>query len=225
MRVTDVLRDPGSEGPPGGCLKVAVGAAALVVISPFALVVRRWRAWRRGGELRSTLATRPFANSGGGARRWIDLTLDVPAPAEPGFRRRLTEAIVRVAEELRRPDDVYHLVYRRPGDAEPVLLPVGPQLQELGERFSLVLAQGSLAGRTVVWLTLGRGRALAEVVNPASCDPEGEGEPEALLATAEARWSMAGEWARIGPSLVVRLILVVPADAEERVKAPLRSLT
>ena len=151
--------------------------------------------------------------------------LDVPAPAEPGFRRRLTDTIVRVAEVLRRPDDVYNIIYRHPADPEPVVLPVGPLLQELGERFSLVLSQGALSGRTVVWLTLGRDRALAEVLDPVACDPEAEGEPEALLATADARWSMATEWARVGPALVVRLILVVPSDAENRVKALLRSLT
>ena len=197
---------------------------ALIVISPFALVIQSWRAWRRGGEVRSTLETRPFVRTADGAHRRIDIMLDVPAPAEPGFRRRLTDTIVRVAETLRRPDDVYNVVYRHPADPEPVVLPVGPQLQELGERFSLVLSQGALSGRTVVWLTLARDHALSEVLDPSASDPEAEGEPEALLATADARWSMATEWARIGPSLVIRLILVVPADAESRVKTLLGSL-
>jgi len=209
---------------PRGCLAVGAGVAALIVISPFALVIRSWRAWRRGNEVRSTLESRPFASTAAGARRRIDLMLDVPAPAEPGFRRRLTDTIVRVAEALHRPDDVYNVLYRLPSDPEPVVLAVGPQLQELGERFSLVLSQGALSGRTVVWLTLGRDRALSEVVDPIACDPEVEGEPEALLATADARWSMATEWARIGPSLVIRLIVVVPADAESRVKTLLHSL-
>jgi len=68
-------------------------------------------------------------------------------------------------------------------------------------------------------LTLGRDHALSEVLDPVACDPEAEGEPEALLASPAARWSMATEWARVGPSLVIRLILVVPTDAENRVKA------
>jgi hypothetical protein len=102
---------------------------------------------------------------------------------------------------------------------------VGPQLQELGERFSLVLSQGALSGRTVVWLTLGRDHALSEVLDPVACGPEAEGEPEALLASPAARWSMATEWARVGPSLVIRLILVVPTDAENRVKALLEDIT
>jgi len=208
---------------PRGCLAVGAGVLALIVISPFALVIRSWRAWRRGGEVRSTLESRRFASAGDRCR--IDLTLDVPVPAEPGFRCRLTDTIVRIAETLRRPDDVYNVLYRLPSDPEPVVLPVGPLLQELGERFSLVLSQGTLAGRTVVWLTLGCGRALSEVVDPAACNPEADGEPEALLAVPAARWSMATEWARVGPSLVIRLILVVPSDAENRVKALLGSLT
>ncbi len=202
---------------PRGCLAAGAGILALIAISPFALVIRSWRAWRRGGEVRSTLETQPFVNTAGERCR-INLALDVPASAEPGFRRRLTDAVVRVAEALRRPDDVYNIIYRHPADPEPVVLAVGPQLQELGERFSLVLSQGALSGRTVVWLTLGRDRALSEVLDPVACDPEVEGEPEALLATADARWSMATEWARIGPSLIVRLILVVPAGRADDVR-------
>ena len=222
--MTDLDRGPVRSSGPRGCLAASAGFLALIVISPFALVIRSWRAWRRGGEVRTTLETRPFVRTADGTHRRIDITLDVPAPAEPGFRRRLTDTIVRIAETLRRPDDVYNVVYRHPTDPEPVVLPVGPLLQELGERFSLVLSQGALSGRTVVWLTLARDHALSEVLDPSASDPEAEGEPEALLATADARWSMATEWARIGPSLVIRLILVVPADAESRVKTLLGSL-
>ena len=223
--LSDLSRESWRSSGPRGCLAMGAGALALIVISPFALVIRRWRAWCRGGEVRSTLETRPFASTAAGTRRRIDLMLDVPAPAEPGFRRRLTDTVVRVAEALRRPDDVYNVLYRLPSDPEPVVLPVGPQLQELGERFSLVLSQGALSGRTVVWLTLARDCALSEVVDAAGCDPEAEGEPDALLAVPAARWSMATEWARVGPSLVLRLILVVPADREDRVKALLRVTT
>ncbi len=221
--MTDLSHEPRRSSGSRGCLAASAGALALIVISPFALVIRSWRAWRRGGEVRSALETRPFASTAG-ARCRIDLALDVPAPAEPGFRRRLTDTVVRIAETLRRPDDVYNVVYRHPADPEPVVLPVGPQLQELGERFSLVLSQGALSGRTVVWLTLGRDRTLSEVVDPTASDPEAEGEPDALLAAPDARWSMATEWARVGVSLMIRLILVVPTDAENRVKALLGSL-
>ncbi len=222
--MADLSHEPWRSSGPRGCLAAGAGTVALIVISPFALVIRSWRAWRRGDEVRSTLETRPLVSTTG-ARHRIDLTLDVPAAVEPGFRRRLTDAVVRVAEALRRPDDVYNIIYRHPADPEPVALSVGPQLQELGERFSLVLSQGALSGRTVVWLTLGRDHALSEVLDPVACDPEAEGEPEALLASPAARWSMATEWARVGPSLVIRLILVVPTDAEIRVKALLEDIT
>jgi len=166
----------------------------------------------------------PWPATRGVERRRIDAVLDVPLTRERGFRRRTTDAVIRVAEDLRRPDDVYTMIYRLPADEEAVTLPVGPQLQELGERFYLALNQGPVAGRTVVWLTLGRGTALAEVVNPAICDPEGDGEPEELLGTTVARWAMASEWARVGPSLIIRLILVVPASAETAVGDRLRAL-
>ena len=165
-----------------------------------------------------------MARASESGRRRLDLTFDVPLASQPGFRKSLTEAVIRVAEALRSPDDVYHVVYRLPWDEEPVALPVGPQLQELGERFSLVLSQASLEGRTVVWLTLAGHRSLAEVLAPVSYDPEGEGEPEGLMTHTELRWSMATEWAGLGPSLVFRLVLVVPSTAVEKAKTLLSSV-
>ena len=70
---------------------------------------------------------------------------------------------------------LYTIIYRHPADPEPVVLAVGPQLQELGERFSLVLSQGALSGRTVVWLTLARDCALSEVLDPISQRARGRG--------------------------------------------------
>ena len=211
--------------PSWGCLATGAGAAALAALAPFVLAVRSWKKWRRGPEIRATIEIEPLTTSAGADLRSIDLSLNVPQPAEPGFRRRLTDAVVRVAEVLRAPDDVYHLVYRLPWDEEPVLIPVGPQLQELGERFALVQSQGAMAGRTAVWLTLGRDCAPAEVVDPVAYNPEADGEPEGLLTHPDLRWSMATEWAQVGPSLVFRLVLVFPATAENRVKTLLGSLT
>ncbi len=213
------LQQPG----PRGCLATAAALAVLTVVSPFALVVHRWRCWRRGNDIRVAVATTTWPANGGEERRRIDATVDVPLSRERGLRRRVTDAVIRVAEVLRQPDDIYTMVYRLPWDEEAVALPVGPQLQELGERFYLALNQGPVGGRTVVWLTLGRGTALASVVDPLTCDPEGMGEPEGLLATAEARWAMASEWARVGPSLIIRLILVVPAIGRARRRRSPRS--
>jgi len=209
---------------PRGCLATGAGAAVLAVLAPFVVAAQGWRKWRRGSEVRSSIVIEPFTSSASADLRRIDLGFDVPLPAEPGFRRRLTDAIVRVAETLWTPDDVYHLVYRLPWDEEPVAIPVGPKLQELGERLALVQSQGAMAGRTAVWLTLGRDRALAEVVDPVAYDPEGDGEPAGLLMHPAPRWSMATEWVRVGPSLIFRLILVVPTHRADHVQTVLEAL-
>ena len=216
MPTTD-HRPPGRTAAPQGCLATGMGAILLALLAPFVLISRSWRRWRRGPKIRSTLEIGPVDGPGVGFRSRIDLTLDVPPPAEPGFTRRLTDTVVRVAESLRGTDDVYHLIYRLPWDDEPVALPVGPLLQELGERFSLVQSQGVLDGRTAVWLALARDRALAEIIDPTAYDPEAPGEPDALLTDRRVRWSMASEWARVGPSLVVRLVVIVPTEAASRV--------
>lgn len=214
-----------SSARPRGCLATGTGAVVLALLAPFVVVFRGWRKWRRGSAVRTKTDVAPLTNSAGADLRRIDLSFDVPQPAESGFRRRLTDSVVRVAETLRETDDVYHLVYRLPWEEEPVAIPVGPMVQELGERFSLVQSQGAMAGRTAVWLTLGRDRALAEVVDPVAYDPEAGGEPEGLLTHPDLRWSMATEWARVGPSLIVRLVLVVPAHQADRVKTLLDSVS
>jgi hypothetical protein len=157
------------------------------------------------------------AGADGAERQRFELAMDVPTPAEPGFQRRLADTVIRVAEALRRGDDVYHLVYRLPWDEESTAIPVGPQIQELGERFSLVQSQGAMIGRTAVWLTLGRDLALAEVIDPVTFDPEIDGEPDAVLNRPEVRWAMATAWVRRGPSLDIRVVFVVPADSASRI--------
>jgi hypothetical protein len=200
-----------------GCLATGIGAAVLALLSPFVVITQAWKRWRRGSEVRKKMVVASLTGAAGSELRRIDLELDVPQAREPGFRRRLTDTVIRVAEALRASDDVYHLVYRLPWDEEPVVLPVGPQVQELGERFSLVQSQGAMAGRTAVWLTLGRKRAPSEVVDPVAYDPEADGEPGGLLIHPALRWSMATEWARVGPSLLVRMIIVFPAPYAHRV--------
>jgi hypothetical protein len=216
--------DPGRSTGRQGCLATGVSAAVLAVLAPFVVAVRGWRKWRRGTEIRSKIDVESLTDSAGADLYKIDLSLDVPQPAEPEFRHGLTDSVVRVAEALRAPDDVYHLIYRLPWDEEPVALPVGPKLQKLGERFALVQSQGAMAGRTAVWLTLARDRALAELVDPVAYDPEEIGEPDALLTQPDLRWSMATEWARFGPSLAFRMILVVPAHYGDRVQTILEAL-
>lgn len=214
------LRQPG----PRGCLASAAAVIVLAVVSPMVLVVRSWRAWRRGRDIRVEI--RPLQPPGGPAvdRQMLDVVCDVPLTVERGFRDRLTDRVVRVAEALRSPGDAYHAVYRLPGADEAVVLPLGPHIQSLGERFRLVLDQSALAGRTAVWLTLGRDLALSGIVDPERCDPESPDERERLLATPEARWAMATSWARVGPALIVRMVLVVPEGARGRVVEVLERL-
>lgn len=211
------LRPP-SEGR-AGCLRSAAGMAGLVALAPLALAVRRYRAWRRGSRLRIETTRGRLRVGDGEPFVWIDLNADVPTSAAvEAFRRRLTEAVVRVAESLRRPDDVYHLLSRDPAADETAVLPIGPQIQELAERLHLVLALRSMAGRTAVWLALARSRRVVDLVDPFSYDPEAEGEPERLLATSGMRWGMVTSVAPRGPSLLFRVVLFVPADGAPAVE-------
>jgi hypothetical protein len=61
-------------------------------------------------------------------------------------------------------------------------------------------------------------------VDPVAYDPEDDGEPRLLLMHPALRWSMATEWARVGPSLIFRLILVAPVHEAERVITLLTSI-
>jgi hypothetical protein len=209
----DLLRPPARPG----CLAATGAALVLATVSPLVLAVRSWRSWRRGHDIRVSIE--PLPPPGGAAfdRQLLDVVCDVPLSVERGFRDRLTDRVVRVAEALRSPDDAYHVVYRPPGADEVVVLPLGPHVQSLGERFRLVLGHGALAGRTVIWLALGCGLPLSRIIDPECCDPESPKERERLVETPEARWSMATSWAVSGPSLVVRMILAVPAPAQDRV--------
>jgi hypothetical protein len=193
--------------------------AGLVALAPLALAVRRYRAWRRGSRLRIERTRGRLRVGDGEPFVWIDLNADVPTSAAvEAFRRRLTEAVVRVAESLRRPDDVYHLLSRDPAADETAVLPIGPQIQELAERLHLVLGRGSMAGRTAVWLALERSRRVVDIVDPFSYDPEADGEPERLVARSGMRWGMATSVVTRGASVLFRVVLYVPADAAPAVE-------
>ena len=203
----------------GGCLRSAAGLVGLVVLAPLALAVRGFRKSRRGSAVRVERTRAPFPAGADGPLARIDTTADVPCAAVAAFRRRLTEAVTRVAETLRRPDDVYHLLLREPGVDETTVLPVGPLIQELGERLHLVLARGPMAGRTAVWMALERSRRVVDIVDPFGYDPEAAGEPERLLARSGMRWGMATGFAARGPSVLFRVVLYVPAESAPTVEA------
>lgn len=208
-----------SRSQPRGCLAAGAGFLALVALAPLAFAIRWWRRWRRGSAIRSDLDVRR-----NGDRCRVDLTLDVPDVSEPAVRRRATTQVVRIAQALHTAGDTYCAVYRLRSDPEPYLIAVGPDLQNLGDRFLLTLNQGALASRTVVWLALAPDQVLAEVVDPVGCDPEDPQQMERLLHLDAARWTMATSWARIGPSWVVRMVLIVPAAAADEVGRRLRRL-
>lgn len=201
-----------------GCVRGVIGFAGLALLAPFALATRTLAQWRRGSELRVGWTVAPLETAEGQFVHRLDLTADVPHGRESAFRVALTDTVVRLAEVMRLPDDIYHLAVRYPELAETTLLPVGPQLQELGERFALTLAQGTLEGRTVAWLALPRRVAVSEVLDPFGYDPDASGEPDRLLTLPAVRWGMAATYVRTGPSVVHRILLYVPGSARSAVE-------
>lgn len=214
------VRFDGAHNRGPGCLTGLAAMAGVIVLAPIAAVVRAVTSWRRGRDVRFRRQRAPFIN---GMTR-VDLDLDVPLDKTKSIRRALTDTVVRVAETLRRPDDVYHLIYREQAAAETTLMPVGPLLQELGERFHLVLSQEALSSRTCVWLNLSRTQRLVEVLDPFEYDPEGAGEPEGLLARSGMRWGMASTVVHAGPSVLYRCALFVPEPSVGRIEALLDRL-
>lgn len=204
-----------------GCLRLVAAGVALAVLAPVTALVRMWRRRRRPVRFRVSVAGAVAAAPG--ATR-LDLRAEVPSDQELAWRARLTDTVVRLAEALRSPDDVYHLLYRVPGEPEAVLVAIGPQLQELGERFSLALGQLELAGRTAVWLVLPRRCHVATVVDPFTADPEAAGEPDRLLTTPALRWGLATEWQRRDDALHLRLLADVPVDNAATARAVLARL-
>lgn len=176
--------------------------------------MRWWRAARRGRKVRAGWEGRPLRLADGGLRTCFDLRLDAPRQAEAELATRLTDTVVRLAEALRRADDTYHQVVRPAGEAETLLRPVGSRVQALGERFHLGLCRRPLALRAQLWLALPAGVALAEVVDPFRGDPDGPGQPELLLSDPRLRWGVASAFALSGPSIRLRLLLVVPVEVE-----------
>lgn len=194
----------------GGCRRAVAGALALAVLAPVVAVVRAMARWRRGDDVRLSWHDEPFSAADGEARL-VDVALDVPDVAGARLRRELTDTVVRFAERVRRPDDVYHLVYRVPTEPESVVVPVGASVQALAERFALALGQHDLEGRTAVWLAMPRAVHVAEVLDPFTYDPEADGEPRSLLARAPLRWALATGRRHGTVSTRLRMLVVLPA--------------
>lgn len=155
----------------------------------------------------------------------LDLVVDVPVADEPGLRLRATDSLVRLAEVLRRPGDVYHLVVRPLDEEESRLRPIGPLIQELGEQLALQLGRTAVRGRTLLWLTLDRGRPLVAAADPGTADPDAPGEPDGLVAAADPRWAAATAIVARGPSVVLRIAVWAGEDDAAAADAALRRLT
>jgi hypothetical protein len=195
--------------PKRGCLGAVVGAVVLAILAPWVAAIRWWRRFQRGGRLRFSIEQ----SSGGAERTRFDLKVDLPAPVASADQRRITNAVVRAAEVLAAGCGSYVAFYRRGGDSEATLQAIGPRLQELGERFMLLLTQGPLDGRNVLWLALDPATAAGDVIDPLACDPEDVATLEKFLGDLRARWTMACTWSHDGPSWLLRLIVVVPSSA------------
>jgi hypothetical protein len=213
--------DPGRGA---GCLQWAVAAPVLALLSPLAMGVRAWRTWRRGAAVIVERAPRAIVRGAAGPMTRLELDVDVPHGRERQVGRRLTDTVVRAAEALRRADDAYHLTYRQPQLGETTQLPVGPQVQELGERLALALAQRDLEGRTVLWLTMARRLSPGPLVDPFTYDPEAPGEPEPLVLREGVRWALASARGTAAASTVYRLVFWVPEAAAGKVEEVLDRL-
>jgi hypothetical protein len=200
--------------PKRGCVVAAVGAGVLAILAPWVAAIRWWRRLKRGGKPRFLIEE----SASRGDRTRFDLRLDLPAPVELADQRRITNAVVRVAEVLAPGCGSYVALYRRGGDLEATLQAIGPRLQEFGERFMLLLTQGPLNGRNVVWLALDSTTAAGDVIDPLACDPEDAGTLEELLDHPKARWTMACSRSHDGPSWLLRLIVVAPSSAAADVR-------
>lgn len=202
-----------------GCLRAALAVPALALLAPFAAAVRALGRWRRGPAARSRLD-----RSRAAGRVRLDLVVDVPTADELDLRLRATDSLVRLAEALRRSDDVYHLVVRPLDEEEPRLRPIGPLIQELGEQLALQLGRTAVRGRTLLWLTLARGRPLVAAADPGTADPDGPGEPDGLVAAADPRWAVATAIVGRGPSVVLRIAVWVGKDDAAAAEGALRRL-
>ena len=67
--------------------------------------------------------------------------------------------------------------------------------------------------------------ALSDVVDPDTYDPEADGEPERPVDASGSAVVDGHRMGPVGPSLIFRLVMVVPSEAERRVLPLLESLT
>lgn len=203
-----------------------MGAARLLILGVLGPLVaaRRWgRRRRRGDEFLVELDEGRLERTDGDLER-LSLVVDVPPESERTTRREVTALVARVAEDLETDGYVYHLVYRLPWECEARLRSVGPKVQELGERLHLQLGRPELQRLTSVWLVLPRSVYLGTVVDAGVCNPEAEGEPEALIGGLPCRWACATAWWRDEASVFFKVVLYLPIGSTVAARARVEAL-
>ncbi|NOZ77991.1 MAG: hypothetical protein GXP48_02180 [Acidobacteria bacterium] len=216
--------DAAGKPPRGGCLRAAAGAVFLVLLAPWAALVRTVRASRRGRgcHVRWQLAgasghgaSRREAGAIAGDESWrLDLEIDAPLADEARVRTDLIDTLVRVAETLRRPDDVYNLVVRQRWDGEPRLIAVGPSLQRLAHRLERAFSHRDAERCTHLWLTLPVSRRLGQLVDPEGFDPEAGHALDRLIADTKPRWAAATSFGHTDVGVLYRVILAATGDPD-----------
>jgi len=203
--------DPGRTA---GCVSMAGAWVLLILLAPFAAAASSWRRLRRGAAPRVGWVT-----GTDGRLATIDLRVDIPSATAARARRDLVDAVVRIAEKLRRPDDVYNMIWREAGESAASLTAVGPKPHELAEELDTSLSHRVFDRRTQLWMTLPRGVFLAELVDPLDFEPEADDAATELFGRLAPRWAMEISYARSSPSTLYRVIFHVPEEASGAVCA------
>lgn len=198
----------------GGCLRALLAAPVLAVLAPVTAIFRTWARWRRGSTVVVKTGNEDFERFESG---WAKVTAEVNIPDTIDGVRLLTRSVVRIAEALHTAGQVFHLVYREPGNEETITVPLGLTINDMAERFALSCRRSILDGSTLLWLCLPRGRHLGEFLDPIAYDPDAPGEPEALLQTAPITWALALGRHRGGVSTVFKMEFIVPRGSADQV--------
>ncbi len=202
-----------------GCLRTAARIGLLVVVAPWAALVHLWRRLRRGDDrsVRWTFLDVPNPACTGDEWWCLDLRIDVPAVLEARTRTDLIDTLIRMAEALRCPDDLYNLVVRLRWDDEPRLAAVGRSLQQLAERLERSLSHRDAERCTHLWLTLPRSRPLGSLTDRLQFDPEKENALGLAVAATDPRWAAASSFGRFPASVVYRVIVTAPGTPDRLV--------
>ncbi len=153
------------------------------------------------------------ANEGG----MVELVIDSPTSRVLEVRRWATETLVRLADSVAA-GDAYHMAYREPGASQSTLVPIGSQIQALGDRLHQGLSKSSWRGMRLLWLCMDRAQALAEVVSEECEDPAGPDAVAALGGDPRVRWLVVTVVEPSDVGEVTRFLYVFPPELRPKVE-------